>query len=109
MTLTLVLIILGIAFLLSSMAFGIALRIRPGIVLITKRFVCPAGARMEAELVKLSYHRPGEKGIVVSCTGQGETHYVNAKALPCLWFVFFLGALPVATLLGVLIWRWIPQ
>jgi hypothetical protein len=41
----------------------------------------------------------------VSCRGQGETQWVNAKALLCLWFIFFLGALPVATLLGVLIWR----
>jgi hypothetical protein len=108
-TLTLVLIIFGTAFFLSSMAFGIAIRFRPNIVLITERFVCSAGAKMEVELVKLSYHRPGEKGIVVSCTGQGETQYVNAKALPCLWFIFFVGALPVATLLGVLIWGWIPQ
>ncbi|MBN2005501.1 MAG: hypothetical protein JXA21_19235 [Anaerolineae bacterium] len=109
MTLALILVILGIALYLSMMAFAVALPIRPEIVRVTERFVCPAGARMEVNPAKLGYHRPGERGIVVKCYGQGKTEYVNARALLYLWAIFLVPSLPAAVTLGILASRWIAK
>jgi hypothetical protein len=54
-------------------------------------------------MTKLSYHRPGERGIVVSCRGPGVSRYVNAKAFLWLWIIFFAASLPLAAVIGVLI------
>jgi len=107
MTVTLVLSILGVALFLSLMALAIALPLRPDILRVTERFVCPAGARMDVTLTKSSYHRPGESGLVVTCRGQGKDEYVNARALLYLWLLFFVVALPVAATLGILASRWL--
>lgn len=78
---TLVLAILGTAFFLSLMAFAVALNIRPDIVRITERFVCPAGTKMEVDVVHHEPEQPRAREIVVTCRGRGKTECVNAKAL----------------------------
>ena len=96
-------LIFGGAFFLSMMAFAIILPIKPTVVQITERFVCERGSKMDVQIVKHSYHRPGERGIVVTCRGNGESKYVNAKAFLTLWLLFFIGSLPIAIVVGVLI------
>lgn len=98
-----ILITLGLAIFLSLIGIAVVIPIYPNIIRITESFVCPPGMKMKVEKVKLSYHRPGEKGIIVSCHGHGETIYVKAKALLCLWVIFFVFSLPVAAMLGVLL------
>lgn len=107
MTVTLVLAVLGVALFLSLIALAVVLPIRPGIVRVTERLVCPAGTRMEVEMVRHSYHRSGERGIVVRCRGQGRTEQVNGRALVALWLIFYLASLPVAAVVVVLVNRWI--
>lgn len=103
---TLVLIVLGLAFFFSMMAFAIALPLRPQIVRVTERLVCPTGTSMEVITAKLSYHRPGERGLVVTCQGQGPVAYVNAKAFVYLWLIFFACSLPLAIAAGLLVQGW---
>jgi hypothetical protein len=103
MTLTLLLIIFALAIFVSLMGLAIAIPVYPNIIRITESFVCPPGMKMKVEKVKLSYHRPSEKGIIVSCHGHGETRYVRTKALLYLWLIFFLFSLPIVARLGALI------
>ena len=105
----LLLAILGTGFFLSLMAFAVALNIRPDIVRITERFVCPAGSEMEVDIVHYDPQQPRAREIVVTCRGRGKTEYVNAKALLSLWFIFFVASLPVATVVVMLASRWIPS
>ncbi len=106
---TLVLAILGTAFFLSLMAFAVALNIRPNIVRITERFVCPAGTKMEVDIVHHEPDQPWARQIVVTCQGWGRSGWVNAKALLCLWLMFFVASLPLATVVVMLASSWIPS
>ena len=101
--------ILGTAFFLSLMVFAVALNIRPNIVRITERFVCPAGTKMAVDIVQHEADQPWARQIVVTCQGWGKTEWVNAKALLCLWLMFFVASLPAATVVVVLASRWIPS
>jgi hypothetical protein len=103
MIISIALITIGLAVFFSLIGIAILIPIYPNIIRITESFVCPPGSKMEVQKVKLSYHRPGEKGIIVSCHSDGETLYVKGKALLCLWFLFFLISLPITARLGVLI------
>ncbi|MBL7129535.1 MAG: hypothetical protein ISS16_11205 [Ignavibacteria bacterium] len=103
MIISFILITLGLAIFFSLMGIAIVIPIYPNIIRITESFVCPPGMKMKVEKVKLSYHRPSEKGIIVSCHGHGETRYVKAKALLYLWLIFFVFSLPVAARIGMLI------
>jgi hypothetical protein len=76
-----ILITLGLAIFVSLMGFAIVIPVYPNIIRITESFVCPPGMKIKVEKVKLSYRRPSEKGIIVSCHGHGETRYVKTKAL----------------------------
>ena len=104
---TLVLAILGTAFFLSLMAFAVVLNIRPDIVRITERFVCPAGTEMEVDVLHHQPDQPWARQIVVTCKRWGKTEWANAKALLSLWFLFLVASLPVAAVVVVLVSRWI--
>jgi hypothetical protein len=106
---TWVLAILGMAFFLSLMAFAVALNIRPDIVRITERFVCPAGSKMEVDIVHHEPDQPWARQIVVTCQRWGKTEWANAKALVSLWLIFFVASLPVATVVVMVVSRWIPS
>jgi hypothetical protein len=106
---TWMLTILGAAFFLSLIAFAVALNIRPDIVRITERFVCPTGTKMEVDIVHHQPDQPRAREIVVTCRGRGKTEWVNAKALISLWFIIFVVSLPVATVVVILASRWIPS
>lgn len=98
-----ILITIGLAIFVSLMGFAIAIPVYPNIIRITESFVCPPGMKIKVEKVKLNYHRPSEKGIIVSCHGHGETRYVKTKALLYLWLIFFVFSLPITARLGALI------
>jgi hypothetical protein len=60
---------------------------------------------MEITRSHLSHHAQGEKSYVISCSGNGKTIYVNAKAYFCFWGFCLLAALPVGVIAGLLIAR----
>jgi len=99
------LIVLGVAIWLSLMVLAVILPIRPGIVRITGPFVCPSGSKMEVDTPVYSYHRPGEKAIIIRCMGPGIVKNVKIRALLVFWFLCLLVSLPVTVLLGILIYK----
>ena len=104
-TSTLIVILIGIAVWLAIMGLAVALPIRPNIVRITERFVCPPGTEMKVETYVYSYHRPGERAIgIYYLDPDGVTHNVKVKALLTLWGIFFIVSLPVAVL-GVVLFQ----
>ncbi len=94
-------IIIGLALFVSLMALAVIVPLRPGWIRITERFVCPRGSTMEVQTSKLSYHRPGERGLVVMCKGPGGTTSINGRAVFCLWLIFFICALVPSVLAGL--------
>ena len=90
-------------FFVPTMVFIIILPLKPEVVLITQRFVCPPDRKMEVQTMRHTYHRPGERAIVVTCCGSGEPKIVNRKALWILWLIFFVLSLPVSIGSGLLI------
>ena len=97
----------GAALFLSLMAAALAVPFRPEVLRLTQRCVCPAGAWMRVEVSKASYHRPGERGLVVTCVGRGDPRSVTGKAFLWLWVLFFAVALPVGALLAVAVRAWL--
>lgn len=101
---TLLLVILS-TIALSLFLFTLALSLRPSLILLTRRIVCPRGMTMEITRSHLSHHAQGEKSYVISCSGNGKTIYVNAKAYFCFWGFCLLAATPVGILAGLLLSR----
>ena len=102
-----VVVTLGTALFLSLMAAALAVPIRPDVLRLTQRCVCPPGAGMRVDTSKASYHRPGERGLVVTCVGRGDPRSVTGKAFLWLWVLFFAFALPVGALLAMVVWAWL--
>lgn len=106
---TWVLSMIGVALFLSIIAFAVALNIRPEIVCITEYFVCPAGRKMQVDIIHHDPRQPRAREIVVTCRGEGKTELVNAKALLNLWFIFYLASLPFANVVMILARMWLPM
>ena len=87
----------------SLLLFTLAITLRPSLLLLTRRIVCPRGMTMEITRSHLSHHAQGEKSYVISCSGNGKTIYVNAKAYFCFWGFCLLVAAPIGVILGLLI------
>ena len=95
MSLTLVLIIVGIALWCGVMGMAIVLPINPNVLQIVKPFVCPRGSRMEVKTYVYPYHRPGEKAISIYCIPrEGEPYSIKIRALVALVLLFTIIALP---------------
>jgi hypothetical protein len=60
---------------------------------------------MEVSRVKLSYHRPGETGLLIYCIGPGVKRNVRVKALMIFWLMLLLVSLPIAAAAVILISR----
>ena len=99
---TLLLVILS-TIALSLFLFTLAITLRPTLLLLTRRFVCPRGMTMEITRSHLSHHAQGEKSYVISCSGGGKTVYVNGKAYFCFWGFCLLAAAPLGVIGGLLL------
>jgi hypothetical protein len=93
--------VLGSAGLLSLMAASLAVVVRPGILSLLGRWVCPSGTKMVVQSVKASYHRPGERGLVAICEGRDISRLVTGRAFLSVWLLSFAVVLPLAALLAV--------
>ena len=98
-----ILMIISIALFLSIMLIALLLSIRPSIMCITERFVCPTGTKMDVQINTSGDHRGEQRGLVVACRGKGQPKYVNGKAFLWLWLIFFAGSLTPAVLIGIVI------
>lgn len=97
--LTILLGLVGVSLWLGLMGMTFALPVRPNIVRITKRFVCPPGTEMQVETYVYPYHRPGERAIgVYAVSANGARTSVKAKAMIALVLMFSVAALPVTIL-----------
>lgn len=90
------LITLGVAIFLAFITLAILIPLRPNTFLITERFVCPKGTKMKVQTTTSTYHRDGERGLVITCQGKGQTRYVNGRAFLVIWLISFLISLPIA-------------
>lgn len=90
-----VLLILLVPLVTSLLVVSVLIPLKPEALRITRRFVCPWSKKMSVEKSKLSYHRPGEKGLTVMCDGPDGLKVVTCRAFLCLWFLAFLCAFPV--------------
>lgn len=100
----LILIIIVTAIWLALMALAICVPYRPQVIKLTRRWVCPPGSEMRIESSVASYHRPGEKGLIVECVHpDGTARLVTGKAISYLACQFFVLALPLATMLVLFI------
>lgn len=98
-----ILIIVAISLWLSVMLLAVAITIYPKIITITKSIICKKGETLVITKVKLSYHRPGEKGIVVEKIGPKGRENVKVKALLTLWIIFFLWTLLISLLINIFV------
>ena len=97
------LIAVGVAVWLALMGLAATLPIAPAFFLrLTERFVCPPGTKMEVRTFRATYHRPGERGLEVTCVGPGVSKDAKVKAILALWALYLVPALPLA----VLVVRW---
>ena len=68
----------------------ILLSAAPGSVKLLGKFVCPAGASMEARWVRYSYSRPGESNLEITCADEsGESPEGGAWWFPKLFGLYF--------------------
>lgn len=101
----LVLIILGVAVWLAVMGLAVVLPLRPGVLSVTQKFVCPPGCEMRVRTSVASYHRLGERGLVVECIApNGESKLVTGKAVAVFTGLLFMAALPIS-IVGVFLVR----
>jgi hypothetical protein len=107
MDLTMWLIILGVAIWLAFMVFALALSIRPSIVQVMQWLVCPPGTSMEVETMVYSYHRPGERAIIISCVSPGTRRDIKVRTLLSFWVLCLVISLPIASIGVILIYRFI--
>jgi len=73
------------------MLFAIIIPIYPNILLLTKSVLCNNNENLIITKVKHSYHRPGEKGIVIEKIGPRGKKNIKVKALFTLWIIIFYG------------------
>lgn len=104
---TLLLITLSLAIFLATIALAILLPLRPSVLKITQPFVCPKDTHMKIQTTTATYHRDGEKGLIVTCQGQGQTHHVNSRAYLTLWLISFILTLPLALIASLYIVQYI--
>ena len=98
-----ILIIIGISLWLSVMLLAVAIPINPKILNLTKSIICNKDEKLIIKKVKLSYHRPGEKGVIVERIGPKGRENVKVKALFTLWIIFFLWILLISLLINTFV------
>jgi hypothetical protein len=100
---TIILIVMAVAIWLAIMMMAATLPFWPGILKITRFLVCPAGSKMEVGTFTATYHRPGQKGLNVTCVVNGEIRDVKIRALLVLLLMSYLVALAICAAVAILI------
>jgi hypothetical protein len=96
-------IILVVSIWLAFMGLGISLPIKPSVVKITRRLVCPSGSEMHVDVSGGS-----QKSIHVYITDEnGNNQTINGRAFIVLWGIYFLISLPISAFIVRLVYRWI--
>ena len=104
----LVLIILGVALWLALMGLAVVLPLRPGVLRITRKIVCPPGCEIRVGTSVASYHRPGERGLFVECVDpNGDSKLITNKAVAVFTGLLFLTALPISAMGVFLVHFWV--
>jgi hypothetical protein len=99
--LALIVLVIGIAVWFAFMGLTLALPIRPDVVRLTERWVCPPGVKLHVETHVYPYHRIGERVISIYYWGDdGIKHQVKVQALVILWGLFFVVALVLTVVIG---------
>lgn len=88
--LTLIAIDLGVSVFLAFMALAVVVPLSPGVLSIFGPLVCGKGESLSLQFVKLSYHRPGERGLVVECVGPSGRRNVRFRLLLYAFLASFL-------------------
>jgi len=81
----LLLTIFGCSLWLSAMVLAAIIPLRPGALRLVAPLVCRKGERMEITTTKASYHRPGERGLVIECVSNSARRRVVFKTVFAAW------------------------
>jgi hypothetical protein len=104
MSITSILISLGIALWISLMIIAIILPIKPSILGITKSFVCPQGSKLFIQTAVYSYHRPGQKALEISIMdNNGVTKNAAFKVVSVFWLLLFVITVPISIIIVMFI------
>ncbi len=82
----LVLTIVGGSLWTSMMIVSAITLVYPKWLMVTAPVICRSGEQMEFHIGRASYHRPGERGITITCVGSSGRRPVTLRAffLPCI-------------------------
>lgn len=94
-----VFLIIGVAVWLAFVIFSLTLSIRPETVKIIKVFICQPDVEMIVQTETYSYHRPGQRAIIIHADGPDGLRDIKARALVALWLFYFVLSIPIATIL----------
>lgn len=82
----------GVSLFLALMAVAIAVPLRPGLLCFFGSLVCRKGEKLSLQFTKLSYHRPGERGLVAECHGPSGRRNVRFRLLALACSIPFLAS-----------------
>ena len=85
------------------MLLAVAIPINLQILTLTNSIICNKDESLIITKVKLSYHRPREKSLVVDRIGARGRENVKVKALFTLWIIFFLCILLITLLVNIFV------
>lgn len=104
-------IVLGlfVAAWIAIMLFTILLVTYPGIVRITRPFVCKSGEVLTVETWSISPHHPGRRGIAVYADGMEGRQSVKGKALWVLYLLCLVLSTPLGLVAAWLFTNWMPK
>jgi hypothetical protein len=104
MTITIIIVSLGIAIWLAFILMAILLPIKPDVLKITEKLVCPEGSELIIQTAVYSYHRPGQKALEISSRDKnGIIKNAMLKVMAIFWMMLFAISLPIALILVALI------
>jgi hypothetical protein len=104
MTITVIIVSLGVAIWLTFMMIAILLPLKPNILKITEKIVCPEGSKLIIQTAVYSYHKPGQRALeIYSKDNSGIVKNAGLKVISIFWMMLFVVNLPVSIILVILI------
>ena len=104
MTITLIIVSLGVAIWLTFMMMAILLPLKPGILKITEKIVCPEGTELIIQTAVHSYHRSGQRALeIYSRDNNGIVKNVGFKVISIFLMILFVMNLPISIILVTII------
>jgi uncharacterized membrane protein YccF (DUF307 family) len=104
MSVTSVLLSIGVAIWISFMTLAIILPVRPNVLRMTRGLVCPKGSEMIIQTAVYSYHRPGQKALEISIKDKnGVVKNAGFKVVSVFWLILMAFSLPISIIFVLLI------